>query len=132
MNDQPPDFSLSADLEHHRLNLIGQRFGPAAQYCVAGSDRVNVRRKREGIELLFEPGLAEEVTQRRAQVLKVFCRRISCLTITGHIEPGRLAVAQEELGTRLLIIPPHASRFLQQQDAILATLDSISCVALGG
>ena len=86
------------------------------------------------VELSGELGMAEQETQRGAQVVELFWRQALGLSVAGGVEGGVFAVEQEEFAGGRVVGPAHAAGLAQGEGAGFAAVYSRSAhtlVALG-
>ena len=68
------------------------------------------RRQRQVAQLLFQFRVAEQKAQGRAQIVQLFGRDALDLRVAAGVEPGILAVEQEELAGRRRCTPTSCGR----------------------
>src|SRR5260221_3940278 len=86
--------------------------------------------QRECLQFLFQLGLAQQIAQRRTEIIKVLERGLSRLAFPGNVKICVVRIDQEELFLGFAILPSHSSGFFQPQDATLAARNAGSLVNL--
>src|ERR1700676_646253 len=111
--------------EGEQLEALLEAFGYAGD-AVAGRVGGDV----DLVKLFGELSVAEEEAQRGAEVVEFFGRDALGLGVAGCVEPGELAVQDEDLSGGLGVAPLHAAGLAEEEGAFLVAVHPHAGVVL--
>ncbi len=107
------------------LEPLGHAFGDAGDAESGG-----VGGDGDVFELFGELGVAEEEAEGGAEVVELFGGDALGLGVAGGVEPGELAVEDEDLSDGLGIAPTHAAGLLEDEGSLFGAVHAHAGVAL--
>ena len=78
-------------------------------------------RHREVVDFLFKLGVAEKKAQGGTEIVELFGADALHLGVALGVEPGKLAVEEEELAGGLVVVPAHAAGLEEQEGSALGS-----------
>src|SRR5258708_29471332 len=130
MDHNTGDLAGGRDFQQNIGYTVLHVLGNPSQDYISSLKRLSIRSKRETVELFLQLSLAQEIAQRRADVIKLLYVGPSGLALSWDIEISRLAVSEKEFLSGLVVLPTHSARLLQPENPTLAAGDSGTGVSL--
>lgn len=114
------------DDESQLVDPLGHAFGDAGDLEVC-----TFRGRGDVVELFGELRVAEEESQRRAQIVELFGGCARDLGVAGCVEPREFTVQNEDLAGGLVVRPAHEAGLFEGEGSGLGAVEAHAGVVLG-
>src|SRR5580704_19504970 len=126
LNVDRGDDAFGADRESETPDALFLTVGNAGE----GKGAVGCGSRGEVVDFFLKLSVAEKKAQRRAKVVELLGGDALHLRVAGRVEPGELAVKEEDFAGRMGVVPAHAAGLEEQQGSALGAGAAEACVVL--